>query len=225
MLTIAVFNQKGGAGKTMLSMLLAAEWHARGKQVLLIDSDPQRSAHKWETKAVEGYPPFPVKVEWMVGLSPNQYLAALAKRVRDETDLILIDTPPRLDSTELYAALYVADIAILPFVPDALHSDALEEVESLLQKIQAQRIHEGRPKLDVYIVVNKHDKRRTLQKMIIDNVDTITDIPRLPVSISYRSAFEAASTCRTTLSSIARKNDPARQEIAALADAIIKVSK
>lgn len=43
---IAVFNQKGGVGKTTSTMNIAADIAARGKHVLVIDKDPQKNCSK-----------------------------------------------------------------------------------------------------------------------------------------------------------------------------------
>lgn len=47
MRTIALINQKGGAGKTTSAVSLAAALGELGERVLVLDMDPQESASKW----------------------------------------------------------------------------------------------------------------------------------------------------------------------------------
>ena len=45
--TLAVFNQKGGAGKTTATVNVAAALGEMGKRILVVDLDPQASASSW----------------------------------------------------------------------------------------------------------------------------------------------------------------------------------
>ncbi len=52
---VALLNQKGGVGKTTLSLHLAGELAAHGARVMLIDADPQGSSLDWaEQRARSG---------------------------------------------------------------------------------------------------------------------------------------------------------------------------
>ena len=53
---LAVLNQKGGAGKTVLSTNLAGAFQKSGASLLLIDSDFQGSSILWRALSLEGYP-------------------------------------------------------------------------------------------------------------------------------------------------------------------------
>ncbi|MEW5910338.1 MAG: ParA family protein, partial [Thermodesulfobacteriota bacterium] len=43
---IAVANEKGGVGKTVMAINLGAAFSTRGKRVLIVDMDPQSNASK-----------------------------------------------------------------------------------------------------------------------------------------------------------------------------------
>jgi chromosome partitioning protein len=54
---ITLQNQKGGVGKTTLSLHLAHHLTRSGSRVLVVDADPQGSARDW-LEAREGPAPF-----------------------------------------------------------------------------------------------------------------------------------------------------------------------
>ena len=219
---ITFANQKGGPGKTTLTMLTADELHRRGLKVLVIDTDSQASSHKWEVRTVANYAPVGFKVEHLSGLDQQKFGQALAKRVND-SNYVLIDTPPRLDSPELFAALYVADLAVIPFVPDGAHTEALEEVVPLFAKVNDARTRDGSGPLAVRILVNRHDSRRAGERTVAANAAEVTGFQCFRTMLGNWSAMQNAWNYHTSLSTITRPNDPARVAIAAVADEILGV--
>lgn len=98
-MVITLCNQKGGAGKTTLTLLLALALESIGRRVGVIDRDPQQTAsqainHLRQTGATT--------VE--IASEPSGY------------DLVFIDTAPRLDET-LAGAVADSDRVILVSSP------------------------------------------------------------------------------------------------------------
>lgn len=93
---IAICNQKGGSGKTTAVMLLAYALGAAGKQVGIIDRDPQQTARRWLENA------------------PAERVKLVPERGRaDEYDLVLVDTPPYLKDGGFDKAVREADRVVL----------------------------------------------------------------------------------------------------------------
>lgn len=194
MRTITLFNQKGGAGKTTCAMLLADGLQKAGYKVLVVDTDPQHSALKWEQKVIEGYSQFPVRVEAVSGLGPKEFAIWLSKRI-DNLDYLIIDTPPNLASVELRVALFMSDIALLPLVPHGAFIDALEELVPLLKKVEAERDKA----LDVRVLVNKYTGRRATEREIVSGVSEISPWPVLQTQLKDYVAYADAYNYRTSV--------------------------
>lgn len=89
---VTVFNQKGGCGKTTVSMHIAGTLGLRGNKTLLVDMDEQGTATRWASQAPEDKP-FPASV---IGLAPSG--GAMHREVRKfvaDYDYIVVDCPPR----------------------------------------------------------------------------------------------------------------------------------
>ncbi len=105
---IAVLNQKGGSGKTTIAINLAHALRRQGKEVLIVDADPQGSARDWSENSADGVCP-------VVGLD-RETLSRDLPAVTESFDWVVIDGPPQLAGISA-AAVKVADAVLIPVQP------------------------------------------------------------------------------------------------------------
>ena len=117
MKTVAVISQKGGAGKTTLTLHLAVASALSGQNTTVIDLDPQASAANWADRRDTEVP---------------VVLSAHASRLRREVtrvaiiggEMLYLDTAPHSDGSALEAAK-LADLVLIPCRPAILDLEAL----------------------------------------------------------------------------------------------------
>jgi len=114
---ITLIAQKGGAGKTTLSINLAVAAEAAGRRAVLVDIDPQASAAAWGDHRQSDRPV-------IAAVPPSRLAAALAAGRAHAADLAVLDTPPHSESSAL-AAVRASDLALIPLRPGILDLRAL----------------------------------------------------------------------------------------------------
>ncbi|MBE7157361.1 MAG: AAA family ATPase [Rhodospirillales bacterium] len=104
---------KGGIGKSTLAANLAVLAAREGKEVLLVDADPQETTATWA--AARG--------DQTMELAPVTTVSIVGKQIRDELkrlaskyQVVVVDAGARDTSTQR-AALSVAHLVLLPFPP------------------------------------------------------------------------------------------------------------
>lgn len=106
---VAVICQKGGVGKTNLSIHLATAAALAGHKVAIIDLDPQGTASGWGDLREADAP------EVISGQAARLPMLTEAARANG-ADLLFIDTPPQADTIALSAAK-TADVVLVPIRP------------------------------------------------------------------------------------------------------------
>ena len=103
--------EKGGTGKTTLAVNLATLRAARGRDVLLLDADPQKSMSYWAATREPERPHC-----CLTCLQKTGDLRTSVKNLESKFDDLVIDTGGR-DSEELRSALLVSDLLLIPIKP------------------------------------------------------------------------------------------------------------
>jgi cellulose biosynthesis protein BcsQ len=190
MKTLAVYNVKGGVGKTAASVNLAYLAAQSGRATLLWDLDPQAAA-TWYLQAKSGEGPG--KAQWKAGadlramiqptpyenlhLLPagldnrhldvwlrkedaNQALARRLESIEADYDLVILDCPPSI--SHLADNIFAAaDLVLVPVVPTHL---SLRALKALIDYFHEQSIPRGRLK-PFYSMA---DRRRLLHRSLIE---------------------------------------------------------
>jgi chromosome partitioning protein len=103
MKTILVANRKGGCGKTVVAITLAAALAGQGRRVALADADRQKSASRWLKHRPEGAAPIrgvdwtddgdfgdaPKKLDWLVIDAPGALTGGRATRLVEEAEAVV----------------------------------------------------------------------------------------------------------------------------------------
>jgi len=159
-IVIAVANQKGGCGKTTVSMNIAGALARDGEyRVLLIDADPQASAMQWRKNSEDSALPFDLRP------FPHPVLHKEIGKLSSNYDLVFIDCPPGGGSHSTHgdisrdicrSALKAADVVLVPIRPTPLDYHASHSLLPMIRDVAFLNEH-----LKVFIVINGKAPGRT----------------------------------------------------------------
>ena len=204
---IAVINQKGGTGKTTLSMNLAAGLSRRADTVVL-DLDPQGSSRQW---ASMGSQPFPATIKQING---NWDARTLHRNYQAFKHMVL-DCPPSLESHASMQALRACDVALIPVLPSPVDLWASMNLPEEIE--EARKVN---PNIQAFLVLNQLEPRSALSSAMRDALIEF-GMPVLDAGLRRRAAYRNAALEGLSVYQMGGHGTGAVEEIEAIIEEVI----
>ncbi len=198
---ITVAQQKGGAGKTTLAANLAAALAGR-RRVALLDIDPQRSLARWHGLRALHKTAAPILLSDVSGWR----LAAELDRLRKDHDVLIVDSPPHID-TDAKLAVRSADLVLVPLQPSPPDLWAAEGTLKLAAS-------EKRP---ARLVLNRAPAAGKLRQQVEADIARRGDL-MLAATLGNRAGFASAFAQGLGVTETAPKSVAAAELLALLAE-------
>ncbi len=205
--TIAIISQKGGSGKTTLSLNLAAGLALRGP-THLVDADPQRSISQWVAMSVSnaGLPPVT-----QLGKDP----LATIEQLEYDHRYVVIDCPPIIQGDTVVAIMRAVQIVLIPVLPSPI--DLWSSVEMVGVISQARRWN---PDLRASLVLNQVETRNALSRAMSEALAEL-DMPILKASMQRRAAYRSAAVEGVSVYGLGKRAEPAVTDMEAIIEEIL----
>ena len=211
---VTICNQKGGSGKTTVSMCLAGALAAQEKKVLVVDADAQGTATRWAASAEETTT-FPAAV---IGLSAaNAKVHREVKKFINDYDYIIIDCPPAADSPVPQSALLVSDLAIVPVIPSPLDLWAAVGIREIISQVKT--LNET---LEARLVINQCQPNTSLAK---ESLEILSDfgIEVCRTKIGQRQIYRQIAIFGQTVNQLGKKAGIALNEMDSLTKEVLEI--
>ena len=204
---VVIGGIKGGSGKTTVATNLAVMRASRGHDVLLVDADDQETASDFtilrNDRAAGGAAYTSIKLT-------GQAVRTETHRLADKYDDVVIDTGGR-DTTSQRAALTVANVLLVPFVPRSFDVWTLEKVGELVAEIRTVN-----PDLEAFAFINRADPTGRDNDEAAEVLRDTEGLLFIDTPLGTRKAFGNAASQGLAVSEIRPQDAKATQEISTL---------
>lgn len=208
---LSFLNQKGGVGKTTLSINVATCLALKKTKVLLIDADPQNSSLDWvATRKKES-------LFTVVGLTKPIIHKEVSKLVKNY-DHIIIDGPPRIYDVAK-SAIVTSDLVVMPVQPSPYDIWAANEVVSLIKEVSQPL--EGIKNIKASFLINRKITNTAIGRDVEQALDHY-DMDILQTHICQRVAYAETAAIGSTVMEEHNRDNLAVKEITDLTNEILE---
>jgi chromosome partitioning protein len=196
---------KGGVGKSTVATTLTVIRANQGYDVLLVDADDQQTATDFTLMRNET-----LSDSGGAGYTSVQLKGAAVRtdtiRLADKYEDVIIDVGGR-DTAGQRAALSIASIYLVPFLPASFDVWTLEKVGELIEEAKAFN-----PELKAYCFLNRADPRGSDNDEAAAIASEITQLTYLDASWGNRKAFRNAAAQGLAVTEVKPKDGKALTE-------------
>ena len=211
---LLIGGEKGGTGKTTIATNISAIRSLDNYDVLLVDTDAQRTASFWSQTRDENNIKSKVTCIQKFDNVKREILA-----LKDKFDDIIIDAGGR-DSMELRTSLLVADIVIFPLRASQFDLWTLAKVNSHVS--DAKAINE---KLKAYVLLNQSSSNPIVKESegAEGYLKELKEIGILKTVITERIAFRKAAIAGLSVKELTPEDKKATVEVMSLYEEVFNV--
>ena len=195
---IALVGNKGGAGKTTLTVNLSVGLGRLG-DVVILDTDPQGSSSQWRSISEDNTIP--------AVFSATENLVNEVRDLVAQYDYVVVDCPPSVQATQTLSILQVSDLALIPVQPSPFDLWASIHIEQAVFDAR-----EYNPDLRAMLVINQLEPRTTLSQLMREALSEIK-VPVADTAIRRRAIYRASALEGRSVYSMGKRGADAADEL------------